>query len=175
MKFLGLAFLVAAYHFVQSTIDDNPYEEILPITYLYKSNAKPIMCIKSCRGMPDGDYHSCKGCFYFATCTNGYLVDARKCAWFGGLLWDDIVKRCEWSSSTCSRVVYKPPNYATCVKDCFRMPNGDYQSCHGCRVFVTCSNGLTYDKRPCPWFLLWDDLSKRCLWRSRTCIEPLLL
>lgn len=155
---------------------DNPYLNLIDVMLLLKPKPK-VQCVRSCRGMPDGDYHSCKGCLYFATCTNGYLVDARKCAWFGGLLWDDNLKRCEWTSSTCDYVDYQKPQELPngCVQDCFGLPNGDYQSCYGCRVFVTCSNSLTYDYRPCPWLLVWDDLSKRCMWRSRTCKEHMIL
>ena len=56
-----------------------------------------------------------------------------------------------------------------CVDSCTGMPDGNYQSCHGCNVFATCSNGLLYDKRPCPAGLVWDDNKKRCEWKSDTC------
>ena len=56
-----------------------------------------------------------------------------------------------------------------CVSDCNGMQNGDYQSCLSCDVYLTCSNGLTYDNRPCPADLVWDDNLKRCEWTSSTC------
>ena len=49
------------------------------------------------------------------------------------------------------------------------MSDGDYQSCLSCDVYLTCSNGLTYDNRPCPADLVWDDNLKRCEWTSSTC------
>ena len=38
---------------------------------------------------------------------------------------------------------------ANCVRSCANQPNGDYQSCNECDVYVTCSNGITYDNREC--------------------------
>lgn len=185
MKFIGVAILILVSFQSAEGDTDNPYLKLIDSIILFKPK-KQIQCMSSCRGMPDGDYPSCMGCLYFATCTNGYLVDSRKCAWFGGLFWDDNAKRCEWTSSTCNLVIYERPRddqitmnlqarqHASnhgCVNNCYGVQNGDYQSCYGCRVFVTCSNGLTYDRRPCPWFLLWDDYRKRCEWRSRTCTK----
>ena len=46
---------------------------------------------------------------------------------------------------------------ANCVADCAGVSNGDYQSCVGCHVYATCSNGRKYDNRPCPANLVWDD------------------
>lgn len=56
-----------------------------------------------------------------------------------------------------------------CIRSCTDMPDGDYQSCDSCYVYVTCSNGGTYDERPCPAGLVWDDIVKRCEWQSNTC------
>lgn len=55
-----------------------------------------------------------------------------------------------------------------CVKDCQGQPNGDYKSCKGCTVYLTCSNGITYDNRPCPSGLKWDDSIKQCTFAA-TC------
>ena len=56
-----------------------------------------------------------------------------------------------------------------CVSSCAGVANGDYQSCNGCNVYVTCSNGIKYDNRPCPASLVWDDFEKRCEYTSDTC------
>ncbi|KAI0236321.1 hypothetical protein LSAT2_013114, partial [Lamellibrachia satsuma] len=50
---------------------------------------------------------------------------------------------------------------SNCVADCAGVNNGDYQSCIGCHVYVTCSNGIKYNNRPCPANLVWDDNVKR--------------
>jgi len=145
-------------------------------------------CITSCRGRTNGDYQSCKGCDVYATCSNGLLRDERPCA-PGGLVWDDKKKRCERTSTTCGtgpsvpidppRPPIDPPGPSTsepidpprpsCIKSCVGLANGDYQSCKGCRVYATCSNGHLTDKRPCPSDLVWDDNVKRCEWKSTTC------
>ena len=57
----------------------------------------------------------------------------------------------------------------TCITSCTGLPNGDYQSCLGCHVYASCSNGVMYDGRPCPAGLVWDDNVKRCEWTSTTC------
>ena len=56
-----------------------------------------------------------------------------------------------------------------CVSSCEGMEDGDYQSCNGCHVYVTCSNEIMHDNRPCPDGLVWDDNLKRCEWESSTC------
>lgn len=59
-----------------------------------------------------------------------------------------------------------------CIKNCVNRKDGDYQSCKGCNVYATCSNGILYDERPCAPSnppLVWDDVVKRCQWRSTTC------
>ena len=61
------------------------------------------------------------------------------------------------------------PNETPCVSSCEGKTNGDYQSCHGCDVYVTCVHGAPVDDRPCPRGLVWDDIEKRCEWESKTC------
>ena len=56
-----------------------------------------------------------------------------------------------------------------CVADCSGKSNGDYQSCLGCHVYLTCSNGVAYDNRLCPGVLVWDDNLKYCNYESATC------
>ena len=36
-------------------------------------------------------------------------------------------------------------------------------------MFLTCSNGIKHDNRPCPADLVWDDVMKRCEYVSTTC------
>ena len=61
-----------------------------------------VTCIQSsapdCGALPDGDYQSCSGCGYYATC-GPTGVTTRTCP--DGLVWDDGLKACQTSSSTC--------------------------------------------------------------------------
>ncbi len=150
-------------------------------------------CITSCNGVTDGDYQSCQGCHYYASCGAGIFYDKRPCP--ADLVWDDKKKKCLYTSTTCGAECdggngggsdggggngggggnnggsdggggNKP---CSCVKSCEGVADGDYQSCYSCNYYVTCSNGLTYDKRKCPANLVWDDHVKRCEWTSSTC------
>ena len=62
-----------------------------------------------------------------------------------------------------------------CVDDCTGLEDGDYQSCSGCHVYVSCSNGFMQSDRPCPGNLVWDDHKKRCEWTSSTCCMTIVL
>ena len=55
-----------------------------------------------------------------------------------------------------------------CKKKCGRR-NANFQSCKGCEMYVTCSNGVMYDGQVCPGGLVWDSAKKRCEWNSSTC------
>ena len=66
------------------------------------------------------------------------------------LLWDDNVKLCLPKSTTCNPGTAGPKQTTaqvtgvetgSCVASCEGIANGDYQSCKGCDVFVTCKNG----------------------------------
>lgn len=59
-----------------------------------------------------------------------------------------------------------------CVRVCGVLPDGDYPSCQGCRMYVTCASGSTYDLRECPDGLVWDNNLKRCEWENTpgTCV-----
>ena len=50
----------------------------------------------------------------------------------------------------------------TCVITCAGVPNGDYQSCLGCDVFVSCKREYMKDNIPCPpdngTKTYWDDI-----------------
>ena len=153
-------------------------------------------CVSDCRGIPDGDYQSCKTCEGYVSCSNGRYFD-RPCApthpGEKPLVWDDVKKRCEYESTTCPSTTPSttgsPPHSSTtsssttvhptgpCVSDCRGIPDGDYQSCKTCEGYVSCSNGRYFD-RPCARNhpgekpLVWDDVKKRCEWTSSTCYIP---
>ncbi|KAI0223861.1 hypothetical protein LSAT2_025041 [Lamellibrachia satsuma] len=57
-----------------------------------------------------------------------------------------------------------------CVEHCFGRTNGYYQSCTGCGVFVACSKGKL-NTMECVTDRVWDDYSKACVSRSKTCPE----
>jgi len=56
-------------------------------------------CITGCSALSDGDYQSCRSCSVYATCVSGIFYDGRPC--FPSSFWDDALKRCTFSSSTC--------------------------------------------------------------------------
>ena len=100
----------------------------------------------------------------FAKCNeSGVLEDSIPCS--AGLTYDDIARQCVRFSSTCG----VQPNNGTCVSTCLNMPNGDYNSCHGCQYFVTCSEQMRNDLRRCPAGLEFDSGVGMCVYKSRTC------
>ena len=65
----------------------------------------PGPCVSDCSGMANGDYQSCYTCERFVSCSNGHYYDMPCAPNHPGqlpLVWDDVKKRCEWTSSTCS-------------------------------------------------------------------------
>ncbi|KAH3699557.1 probable chitinase 10 [Dreissena polymorpha] len=162
--YIGICIILTAVILVCATdympVIAPPYEFLRP---------KQPECVSSCRGLPDGDYPSCEGCLFFTTCSNGRTYPARVCSWFGGLYWNNKYKLCDWHPSTCFKK--KSENSPNCIHsdECREMPDGDYQSCTGCMVYITCSGGRAYDGRPCPWLLVWNEHRKRCEWNSPTC------
>ncbi|XP_046559539.1 uncharacterized protein LOC124268587, partial [Haliotis rubra] len=56
-----------------------------------------------------------------------------------------------------------------CITSCTGLPDGDYQSCKGCKVFATCWHEKLFDDRPCVGNTVWDDSFKRCELSSATC------
>ena len=65
----------------------------------------PNPCVSDCKGMANGDYQSCKTCVGFVSCSNGRYFDMPCAPNHPGqkpLVWDDVKKRCEWTSSTCN-------------------------------------------------------------------------
>jgi len=56
-----------------------------------------------------------------------------------------------------------------CVSNCVGVVSGDYQSCLGCNVYVSCADGVIHDNRPCAEQLVWDDNKKTCDYSSTTC------
>ncbi|XP_071111190.1 uncharacterized protein [Haliotis cracherodii] len=116
-------------------------------------------CITTCTDLPDGDYQSCNGCKVYATCWHGQIFDDRPCV--GDTLWDDSFKHCELSSATCTPT--------TCVSNCNGMADGNYESCNGCNVYVTCHAGILLDDRPCPAGLVFNSNTKGCDYTSPSC------
>ena len=63
----------------------------------------------------------------------------------------------------------------TCVRTCEGIPNGNYQSCLGCDVFINCKRGYMKDSIPCPpengTKTYWNDILRVCTTEeSKTCI-----
>ena len=50
-------------------------------------------CVSDCKGMPDGEYQSCRSCAGYVTCSMGHLYE-RSCP--AGLVWNDEEKRCDF-------------------------------------------------------------------------------
>jgi len=150
----------------------------LPAWQIDNEHKDPIygVCVSSCKGMPDGDYQSCKGCGVYVSCSNEIMSDCRPCP-KSNTYWDDNTKTCEHKSSTCKGSATgsckvnptEPTKKARCVSDCTGVENGDYQSCKTCDGFVTCSNGFYYDMPCAPEGTLWNDNTKRCEYESSTC------
>ena len=147
-------------------------------------------CVQSCEGLPDGDFQSCLGCHVYATCMEGILHDNRPCP--HNLVWDNTHRRCMRTSPTCnhgnrqgvgagalswlgSRTGHTQIVASSCIRSCDGLADGDYQSCHDCRVFATCLDGVMNDDRPCPVHTLWDDNLKRCMRSSATCSSVIVL
>ena len=132
-------------------------------------------CVSSCSDKPNGDYQSCETCNGYVTCSNGESYE-RPCP--AKLVWDDVKKRCEATSTTCDMLFTKSHpapvdltlsrTQGRCVSNCKDMPDGYYQSCKTCNGYVFCSVGILYDG-DCPAGLVWDDEKKRCEWYSTTC------
>ena len=135
-------------------------------------SVSPGECVSDCRGIPDGDYQSCKACDVYVSCVGGTIFSNRPCVI--GTVWDDNLKRCEFKSSTCWNIGTIEPiteQEDDCIVSCSGLADGDYQSCLGCTVYASCVGGYIYDNRPCPGGLLWDDNLKQCAWESTTCFD----
>ena len=55
------------------------------------------------------------------------------------------------------------------MSSCEGHEDGNFQSCNGCDVYITCSYGVATDNRPCPAGLVWNDNIHNCDWTSPTC------
>merc|ERR1712193_529968 len=97
-------------------------------------------CISDCEGRANGDYQSCLGCDVYASCSEGIFTDNRPCP-DEGTVWDDKLKKCLFNSNTCKskRQLASRSTGSRCITDCIGRPNGDYQSCLGCKVYASCS------------------------------------
>ncbi|XP_048236939.1 peritrophin-1-like [Haliotis rufescens] len=58
-------------------------------------------CVATCSNIADGNYQDCTDCYKYVACSGGlmYVMD---CA--ATLVWDDSMKRCEGTSSTCTAI-----------------------------------------------------------------------
>lgn len=132
-----------------------------PTTEVARRSASDHSCIRSCTGVPDGDYHSCLGCNHYATCLQGVFI-TRRCS-LKDTVWDDKYKMCLSRSQTCK------PSRICVENNCRGVPDGDYQSCAGCDYYSTCLMGVFIDKRQCLKGTVWDNKYKICLTSSNTC------
>ena len=113
-------------------------------------------CVDCCETMHDGDYHSCENCHEYVTCSNGRLTKRTKCP--AGSAWDDKLKECSQSSSTC-----KNPGLDDCICSCTHRLDGHYASCEGNRYFATCLRQILFDKLECPSGYHWSGKHRRCV------------
>ncbi|KAL3884948.1 hypothetical protein ACJMK2_025047 [Sinanodonta woodiana] len=125
-------------------------------------------CVDTCVARVNGNYQHCSDCHTYVACSNGYRY-IMPCP--SNLVWDDVRKRCEWTSLTCNARMYSgmllQPRHG-CVNSCVGQLDGNYQHCSDCHRYVACSNWYKYTM-PCPSNLVWDDIRKRCEWMSLTC------
>ena len=49
------------------------------------------------------------------------------------------------------------------MKKCKNLPDGFYQSCKSCSVYVSCVNKILMDDLPCGSETEWDDTEKLCV------------
>ena len=141
-----------------------------PTAVAIETPGNVTICVpeERCKTLPNGIYQSCQGCDVYAQCIHGRLYDGIKC--HPGKVYDDTAKQCIYWSSTCG----VEPNNGTCVSTCLGMPDGPYQSCRGCNVYVVCAGGLRYDDVLCPYIgQYWDDNLKGCTYQSTTCTAGL--
>nr|CCJ09603.1 Periotrophin [Patella vulgata] len=149
-------------------------EETSPVTSPVTSPAL-AECTIDCSNVGSGVFPYCGDCTKKVMCFNGevMVVPCQQ-----GLYFDIVSKTCSFpADATCGMTspstVEDPdeprPN-EECISDCTQMENGDYQSCYGCHMYCTCSNGMMYDKRPCPANTVWDDIQKMCMHISFTCM-----
>lgn len=109
---------------------------------------------KECILCPKGQYQNITGQFTCIECPN------QKITLFPG------------SDSECKCIDLEEllnPDYNKCVNSCIGRTDGNYQSCHSCNVYVSCSGNIIVDHRPCPEYLFWDDNCKQCVQFSPTC------
>ncbi|ESO90650.1 hypothetical protein LOTGIDRAFT_163871 [Lottia gigantea] len=127
-----------------------------------------------------GLYPVCGDCSKYHICSSGILIGEVQCT--GGLLFDIVGTTCNFpevttcgvedATSSGSTVLRALGGLGECVDDCSRKANGDYQSCNGCNMYASCSNGIMIDERPCAKAgTVWDDRLKQCMYTSSTCTD----
>ncbi|WP_018692612.1 chitin binding peritrophin-A domain-containing protein [Algicola sagamiensis] len=120
-------------------------------------------CVMDCSSLPAGHYQSCESCEEFVLCAQGRLY-LQTCP--PGLSWDDNLKLCHATSSTCQGL--EQSSY--CIEQCKGLPDGNYQSCQSCQNFATCISGQIYEHQ-CPEGLEYDASFDLCTYQSSTCPE----
>ncbi|KAI0241966.1 hypothetical protein LSAT2_015438 [Lamellibrachia satsuma] len=58
-----------------------------------------VNCVSSCEGKANDQYQSCLSCNSYVSCYDGMIHDNQPCP--RGLIWDDVKKYCDWTSTTC--------------------------------------------------------------------------
>ncbi|KAI0241971.1 hypothetical protein LSAT2_015443 [Lamellibrachia satsuma] len=58
-----------------------------------------VNCVSSCEGKANDQYQSCLSCHSYVSCYDGMMDDSKQCQ--QGLIWDDINKWCDLTSTTC--------------------------------------------------------------------------
>ncbi|KAL3884584.1 hypothetical protein ACJMK2_024716 [Sinanodonta woodiana] len=139
-------------------------------THRYNVTSITSECAESCGGRGDGHYQHCSDCHQYVACNNYYKYEL-PCDF--KLVWDDIKKRCETTSSTCNETTTETKamlidSDSGCVNSCVGHRDGNYQHCSDCHRYVACINGHDYSM-PCPSNLVWDDKIKGCEVTSATC------
>ena len=84
--------------------------------------------------------------------------------WLKHAVAENVDRICLKTGDNCIDSVYGPT--------CQGLPNGDYQSCWGCRGYSSCVNGAMHEWRLCPGGMIWNDDEKHCaVPPSPTCTE----
>ncbi|XP_048587237.1 von Willebrand factor A domain-containing protein 7 [Nematostella vectensis] len=119
-----------------------------------------------CADKPHGAYlPDPTSCQHYYHCTWGKAV-RKDCG--PGRVWDPRITNCNWDWA------YKcvgTPAPSVVNSFCKKRANGYYAHPENCKMYITCSNGITYE-RQCPAGLNWNDAKKLCDWpKNAPCEE----
>ena len=56
------------------------------------------------------------------------------------------------------------------IRSCFSKPDGKYQHCDSCKVWVECKGYVIHKVCPCPTDMVWDDVTNKCVWWAAKCV-----